>query len=281
MKHKLVYFGFGMMALFVLLSAINKPYSSGAPSASTGAPSEQTCAMAGCHDDNTINSGTAKLSIEVGQFGDNKNLGLPITVKINDNGKIRFGFQVTALDEYNKSIGSFIVTDSSRTQLLGPKNDLPDRNYLTYTYYGTLGSKLGETEWTMNWIPTENKPGKVTFYVAALSADNDGSDKGDFTYTAKTSTSWETTLKSKNLIIPSNLDAKLTPHHLTILNQQNTVIKRVTLSTINGTQLMDKHINNSDSNLALSIQELPIGIIIVTLNTSEGTIIKKIFNTHD
>lgn len=281
MKHPIIYFCFGGLALLVLLSAINKPYSSGAPSASTGAPAEQTCAMSGCHDDHGLNSGLAKLSIEVGKFGDNNNNGLPLTVKISDAQKIRFGFQVTALDEFNNKIGAFIVTDSSRTQKLGPKNDLPNREYLTYTYYGTLGTKVGESEWTMNWMPTENKPGKVTFYVAALSADNDGSDQGDYTYTAKASTSWETTLNHKIFKNSSPLDARLTQNQLSILNPQNTLIRRVTLGTINGTILIDKHLENNESHLNLPIQVLPIGIMIISLHTSEGIVTKKIFNTHD
>ena len=56
MIKKLSLSGFGLVATFILISAINKPTSSGAPSASTGGGGEQTCAMSTCHDDNSINN---------------------------------------------------------------------------------------------------------------------------------------------------------------------------------------------------------------------------------
>ncbi len=274
--------GFAAAALFIMISAVNKPVSSGAPSSSTGAPDEQTCGMTTCHDDNSMNSGTANLTIEVGKFGDNQYEGLPIKIKISDPGKIRFGFQVTALNESNKKVGQFVITDSLRTQIIGGKVSLPDRDYLTYTYFGTLSDKAGVTEWESNWKPTgTDKTGKVTFYVAAIAANNDGEDKGDFVYTTKASTAWENTLNTNKLMPVSNINVILSITGLTILNPHNSYIKTISISDNTGKLILTKNLKNSDSETQISLPEKASGIIIVTIQTASETITKKLFASHD
>lgn len=275
--------GFGLIAIFILISAINKPASSGAPSASTGGGGEQTCAMSNCHDDNSLNSGTAKLTVEVGEFGSNKTKGFPLKIKITDAGKVRFGFQVTALDANNKKIGQFIITDIDRTQTLGGNNSFPDRQYLTYTYLGTLANN-GEAIWEANWAPDDldlTKPGKVWFYVAALSGNNDGQDKGDFTYTTSATKSWETTLKNDKLKPESNIRLSLVKSDLTIVNSQLKYIKTISLTDIFGKLILTKTINSTDETTEIKLPELTTGVVIATIETSSGTITKKLFVSHD
>ena len=243
MIKKITISGFAIAALFIMISAVNKPLSSGAPTSSTGAPNEQTCAMSGCHDDNSLNSGTAKLTVDIGKFGDNNFRGLPIKIKITDAQKVRFGFQVTALNEFNKKIGQFIITDSTRTQIIGDNVNLPERDYLTYTYYGTLGSKTGEAEWEANWIPSGpdwDKPGKVTFYIAAISANNDGQDKGDHVYTTIAKTSWEITTKTNPPLSESTINVTLSKSALTILNPACDFIKTIYLTDVQGKTVLSK-----------------------------------------
>ncbi|MFM9945561.1 MAG: choice-of-anchor V domain-containing protein, partial [Bacteroidia bacterium] len=256
MIKKILISGFAVATTLIMISAINKQTSTGAPSASTGAPDEQTCTMSGCHDDNTLNSGTAKLTVEVGKFGANKTKGLPIKIKMADAGKIRFGFQVTALDANNKKIGQFIVTDSIKTQVIGEKVGIANREYLTYTYYGTMGSKSGELEWEANWAPDEldlTKPGKVWFYVAALAANNDGQDKGDFTYTTTATASWETTLKKADLKRESNISVSIAQSELTIQNPQFNFIKTISITDISGKLILAKILKSTDKNTNITL----------------------------
>ncbi len=283
MNKKILESGFILAASLILTSAVNKPTSSGAPSASSGAPSEQTCAMSNCHDDNSLNSGTAKLTVEVGEFGGNKTKGFPLKIKITDAGKVRFGFQVTALDANNKKIGQFIITDVDRTQTLGGNNSFPDRQYLTYTYLGTLANN-GEAIWEANWVPDDldlAKPGKVWFYIAALSGNNDGQDKGDFTYTATATKSWETTLKNDNLKPESKISLSLVKSDLTIINSQFKYIKTISITDIFGKLILTKTINSADETAEIKLPELSKGVVIVTIQTSTETITKKLFATHD
>jgi len=277
MIKKLSLSGFGLMATFILLSAINKPSSSGAPSASTGGGGEQTCAMSTCHDDNSPNSGTAQLSVEI---PDVAIVGgeIPIKVKIKDAGKIRFGFQVTALDESNNKVGEFIITDTERTQVLGGNNSFPDRQYLTYTYLGTIDTD-GEAEWEAKWKSTTK--GKITFYVAGISANNDGQDKGDYTYTTSKSIYVGGNLKITKINYSNNINFKLTNSFLTLTNPYFNYIKTLTVTDVNGKTIFTKTLNTADANLEIKLPELTTGIVIATLKTNTGTITKKLFATHD
>ncbi|MBL4624823.1 MAG: T9SS type A sorting domain-containing protein [Flavobacteriales bacterium] len=162
--------------------------SNGAPSSSTGAPNEGTCGTIGCHDDGLVNAGTASNT-----FIYNNGIAeyIPgetytITVRIEDSGIERFGYQLLALNNTdNSNSGSFVITDPLRTQIIDNTVDpqLLDRRYATYLYAGTSAVVTGVGEWTIDWTAPVNDVGDVTFYYATLSADNDGTDSGDEFYT--------------------------------------------------------------------------------------------------
>ena len=62
----LITISIGISAIGILMAMAKGPSSSGAPAAHTGAPGEKTCATVGCHDDNEINAGTAKVWFSIG-----------------------------------------------------------------------------------------------------------------------------------------------------------------------------------------------------------------------
>lgn len=174
-----------------LMAMVRERSSSGAPASHTGAPGEKTCATAGCHDDNAINSGTAALAIDMGtiaQYTPNKTY--PIKVRITDPGVNRFGFQIVALKSTdNTNIGTFELVDNKQTQIVRNQYELSERRYVTYTFEGTDAIYNGMGEWIVNWIAPTSNMGAVTFYASAVSGNDDGIDKGDHVYTsAKTIT---------------------------------------------------------------------------------------------
>lgn len=169
-----------------LMAMVRERSSSGAPASHTGAPGEKTCATAGCHDDNTINSGTASLNIDMGattQYTPGKTY--PVKIRITDPGVNRFGFQIVALKNTdNSNIGIFELVDKKQTQMVHNKYELSDRQYITYTFEGTDAIYDGTGEWVVNWIAPTADVGAVTFYAAAVSGNDDGIDKGDHVYTS-------------------------------------------------------------------------------------------------
>lgn len=174
-------------SVLLLASATMRRSSSGAPASHTGAPGEQTCAVSGCHDDNKLNSGTAVVDISVGDKLSHYEAGktYPVTVRISDPNVARFGFQIVALEgKEGKDMGSFQLVDTLRTQIVQNEYKLKERKYVTYTFSGTDAVSTGKGEWTVNWTAPENGKKPVTFYVAAVSANDDESDKGDKVYTS-------------------------------------------------------------------------------------------------
>lgn len=161
------------------------PASAGAPVSSTGAPGEVNCTTSGCHDDGTPNTGTAKtfLKIEGAPEAYMPGKSYDVTVQIADKDVVRFGYQLVALTLDGKNAGNFTVVDEVRTQVIQNHLELTDRQYATYTYDGTAALKTGETEWKMRWTAPESNAGEVQFYLATVSANDDGTDNGDRVYT--------------------------------------------------------------------------------------------------
>lgn len=185
MKNKIFAFTI-ILSLVVIIAATPERSSSGAPGAHTGAPGEQTCATSGCHDDNSVNSGKASLSIEVGNSVTNYVPGktYAIKVSISEKNVNRFGFQLLALNKSTlSSVGTFQIADKGRTQLVKNTQAFSDREYVTYSFNGTDASSDGMSEWLVNWTAPATNIGPVEFYAAGVSANDDMTDKNDHVYT--------------------------------------------------------------------------------------------------
>lgn len=176
--------------------------SGGAPSASTGAPSEKHCASSGCHSEFVPNSGGAILSVSLESSGIKEyepGKTYPITVSISNPGIIRFGFQVVALKNTdNSNAGTIKLLDAGRTQILPGYGTIADRRYITYTYEGTNAVSNGYGEWSFEWTAPETNEGSITFYIGSIAANDDGTDEGDYAYSKKIildapSVSWNVT----------------------------------------------------------------------------------------
>ena len=159
--------------------------SSGAPASHTGAPGDQTCATIGCHDDNSVNVGTANLTIDLGQASHYvPGQVYTIKVRMTDPSVERFGFQILALgSDNNNSVGTFKITDTYRTQITTNPTQLNGRHYVTYTFDGTDAVSSGVGEWTVNWKAPATDMGPVTFYASGVSGNDDETDQGDHVYT--------------------------------------------------------------------------------------------------
>jgi len=182
---RIILFSFLLLAVGFISFTYPNPKSTGAPASSTGAPGEVTCNTSGCHDDGVVNHGRGKLWLEIDELDYEINPGkvYNLTITISRSFTRRFGFELVALTEDGKQAGSFLLTDKSRTQLLTNDTELKDRMYLTYTYPGTQALETDLGQWTAQWQAPKKVEGKITFYLAGVAANDDGSDKGDEVYT--------------------------------------------------------------------------------------------------
>jgi hypothetical protein len=158
-----------------------------------------------CHDHNAVNMGNGSVKIT----------GLPapyepgkvytLTVTTAQSGRIRFGFQLTALDTTNKRAGTLASRDGN-TQVLsetGPGG----RQYIEHTQQGSLSSITGSRTWQINWTAPTTDIGTVRFFVAGNATNNSGiQNDDDFIYTGSASSDSPTSLVT--LALETELDGQ-------------------------------------------------------------------------
>jgi hypothetical protein len=108
-----------------------------------------------------------------------------LTVTVQQGGRRRFGFQMTALDQANDRAGALSARGSD-TQLLnqtGPGG----RQYIEHTQSGTSTITTGRRSWQVNWTAPSTDVGVVTFYAAGNAANDDGTNQNDYIYTTRAS----------------------------------------------------------------------------------------------
>jgi hypothetical protein len=151
-----------------------------------------------CHDHNLVNSGPGSVKVN----------GLPsiyepghaysFTVTTAQAGRIRFGFQLTALDSGFNRAGTLASTDGGTQVLL--QTGLGGRQYIEHTEQGTLSSILGSRTWQIKWTAPDSDIGTVRFFFAGNATDNSGKqDDNDFIYTNAASTDSATSFVSVSL----------------------------------------------------------------------------------
>ncbi len=171
------------IALVVVLPmglAAEALFSGGPLDAKTGAPGEGLCTE--CHGSA---SGNGLLEI-LGVSGPYTPAATYlITVRLQDPGQQRWGFELTAIDAAGNGAGTFTITDPTNTQLSDTNSNV--RDYVKHRSAGTFaGTPDGPVTWQFEW----NAPtgvGKVTFYAAGNAANNNNLPTGDFIYTANSS----------------------------------------------------------------------------------------------
>jgi hypothetical protein len=156
----------------------------------TGAPQEPitgdgaTCNYpGGCHDTFDVDSGPGSLTIEAPPSYE-PGMTYPITVDLSQEGQLRWGFQMTALDELLQGAGTFAPSDAN-TQRQAAFDIVTDRRYISHTEPGTAAGQANGNSWTFQWIAPETDVGPVTLYAAGNAADNSDTSTGsnDYIYT--------------------------------------------------------------------------------------------------
>ncbi len=276
-----------IMILFSLLCLNSFNYKStttGAPPGHTGAPDEQTCAKSGCHTGNTINSNLGKLSINLNGL-ESYELGktYTISIKMSQSNINRFGFEMVALrTKDQKSSGTIVMSDFLKTQIMQGPNQFSAREYITYRFPGTNPTENGATEWKFDWIAPSQNDGPVTFYAAAIAANNDASDLGDFTYTSTYELKGASTTQTNK--ISKSYDFRVFPNPVN--NQfelkyhlDNRAEIAINLNNIDGTSsitLLKSIEDSGDHSHLFNSEFLTNGMYLLTFAIDKSQIKKKI-----
>jgi hypothetical protein len=150
----------------------------------TGAPSEGNCT--GCHSGSALNSPPGSdWIVAPAQYVPNDTV--TVFVSVESAGKIRWGFEITALNSSNQPVGQFVVSDGVNTRITTDAGT--GRQYMfhtsTGTYINTADSSLG---WTFKWVAPGPGAGAITLYMANVAANGSGSSGDKVFTTSKTLT---------------------------------------------------------------------------------------------
>src|SRR6185436_16808076 len=155
-------------------------FSAGPPAGYTGAPGEEPEACAECHV--PPDAGTGHISITAPQtYVPGQTYQITVTHTNSDPTRLRWGFELTALDTSDEKAGELQNINPQLTQIIqgGPGGN---RQYIEHTAGGTFINQTGGASWTFNWTAPPTDVGVVTFYAAGNQANNDGNTSGDFIY---------------------------------------------------------------------------------------------------
>ena len=135
-----------------------------------------------CHDHpGQINVGSGNVRIDGVPAVYETGRDYTVAVTVQQAGRQRFGFQLTAIDGSGNRAGTFGSLGGD-TQVI-PEVGLGGRQYIVHTQSGTSGSS-GSHVWEIRWTAPSTDAGTVRFFVAGNAADGDGTNQGnDFIYT--------------------------------------------------------------------------------------------------
>lgn len=172
-----------LLGLSVLSFQFTYKKSAGAHPGSTGAPGDNTCAKVGCHTGAAVVYNDTIVNKLI--FSEADSTYLPgqtytITIKTENPGKQRFGFEFQAItDATSLEAGTVVITDLVRTHEVTHMVGSDFRTSATHNLVGTPELSPGYNEWTFDWTAPATNVGDIVFYYATNSTNNNNAASGD------------------------------------------------------------------------------------------------------
>jgi hypothetical protein len=151
---------------------------SGPPAGFTGAPGELRCDD--CHTTPTQSNGSINLNVPP-TYTPGQTYNITVAHTTTDQSKVRWGFEMTALDGSDQKAGAFASLNSF-TQVINNQGPIPSRQYIEQTTDGSFFGQHNGASWTFQWTAPSSDVGVITFYVAGNQANGDGNSSGDNIY---------------------------------------------------------------------------------------------------
>ena len=164
-----------------------RAYSAGPPAGFTHAPGELDCAD--CHTTPAQSTGTLALGVPQ-SYTPGQTYDIIVTHATADPTRVRWGFELTALNGADEKAGTFVPADDL-TRVINGEGPFPSREYIEHTSKGTFPGQQNGASWTFRWNAPAEDVGPVTFYVAGNQANGDGNSSGDNIYFTFASSSFQ------------------------------------------------------------------------------------------
>ncbi len=156
-------------AFLILMS-----YSGGSPGGKSGSPGDNYKNCTQCHSGSAQNM-EGLISSNIPETGYAPGETYEITVSADISGINKYGFEITAEDSTGNKVGTFVITETSRTRFTNANHAV------THKSAGTIANN-NSISWNMQWIAPAEETGKVSFYVALNATNANGSTSGDHIY---------------------------------------------------------------------------------------------------
>ncbi|MBI4750139.1 MAG: hypothetical protein HY774_16760 [Acidobacteria bacterium] len=177
-------------------------YSGGPDPGYTSAPGDLGSCVS-CHDSFELNSGSGVVTLtgvpQMYQPGQT----YPLTLTVQQAGRQRWGFQLTAVASTGETAGTFVVTDPINTQLRSTTFDQITRTYIEHTQTGTFAGTPRMGRWTFSWTAPAQDRGSVSFYFTGNAANNDTTNQQDFIYSGAEIANSPSTQLAVRLLTPN------------------------------------------------------------------------------
>lgn len=149
----------------------------------TGAPLENNCTA--CHGGSPANSGSGNIVITGLPANYLPGQQIPLTVTVSQGDAVVYGFQMTAIDNLGRKVGTYALPTASPSQLQIVGNFVSgiERSYIQHTSDGITPTQFGTKSWSFIWTAPSQRVGKVGFYAAGNGANGNGVPSGDQIYT--------------------------------------------------------------------------------------------------
>lgn len=232
-----------------------------------------TCAQAGCHDDDSpvSISPDADLTTDVPGTGYIPGQTYTVTAQISKNGHSKFGFEVTA-EANNNKVGSFTST-STETQLTN------NGDAVTHTSSGTSGS--GGNTWTFEWDAPSAGTGAVMFDGAFNVTNNDATSNGDTIHTDTTLVFEDTSataIPGQDMMDQASLQLYPNPatDRVSIeASERDLENARFILRDLNG-RIVKEFPGKESSRVQLDLEGIPSGAYLLEVNGKEGRSVERL-----
>jgi len=163
-------------AVFVLGGQEAYAFSSGPPDDFCGNPPDLNyCTL--CHTSFPLNSGDGTLALQGLPAQFEPGMTYDLSVILGDPEQLRWGFELTVINDLAERAGTLAIVDPTNTQLSGGSV----RDFVKHTFAGTFPDTPGPTSWPFRWTAPFDEE-QVTFYVAGNASNNSASPAGDYIY---------------------------------------------------------------------------------------------------
>ena len=257
-------------ALIIMVSMISMisstTHAGGSPGGYTGSSADgKTCTT--CHSGTAIPV-NSWITTNIPASGYVPGATYTITITGTHSGVARFGFEMTAENSQNNKVGSFTITNTTKTKLVSSTQ-------VTHTGNGLTPTNDSNT-WSVDWTAPAGSTGDVTFYAALNAANGNMGTSGDVIYTTSTVVTEGSSIGVEN--ISANQDIKLFPSTVdnTFNLKWNTVkIQQLAIYNISGKLVKKMSLENSQNSKSVDVSQLAKGSYFVYLQVNDEVVVKR------